>query len=295
MPTINGKACVANGRNLIIQSDLKGGYLSKYTGELYGTGTADFRSDNYIATNGATVFTFSSPDYIFKGSSSDTLAMYDIDKNYLGYQLITSATQVLTKSNVAYIRFSINFMNEGGTAGRLSDWLANHRYKLEVGATATPLTPAPVDKVFSNGKQVYGRNYFLDSKTRTITPPGTASYDWRIIISNDFWSNPDRLKSNNIKISFTLSAQKALTADFNSGLYFSAPPWYSTPLSYPAGTTAPIKYELIFYITDPAFKTDNCFIRFQAKDTSDFPFVLENAKLEIGTFTPWSPAPEDVI
>ncbi|WP_436645164.1 hypothetical protein, partial [Latilactobacillus sakei] len=41
--------------------------------------------------------------------------------------------------------------------------------------------------------------------------------------------------------------------------------------------------------------TDNCFIRFQAKDTSDFPFVLENANLGIGTtFTDWSPAPEDV-
>lgn len=295
MPTINGKACVANGRNLIVQSDLKSGYLNRDDGSVVIGGGSDFHSDNYIATNGATVFTFSSPDYAFKGSGNHTLAMYDSDKKYLGYQSPTSPTQTLSKSNVAYIRFSINFTNEGGTAGQLSDWLSAHRYKLEKGSLATPLTPAPVDKVFSNGKQVYGRNYFLDSKTRTITPPGTANYDWRIIISNDLWSNPDRLKSNNIKISFTLSAQKALTADFNSSLYFSAPPWYSTPLRYPAGTTAPIKYKLIFYITDPAFKTDNCFIRFQAKDTSDFPFVLENAKLEIGTFTPWTPAPEEVM
>ncbi|MCL5458096.1 hypothetical protein M3M33_05335 [Loigolactobacillus coryniformis] len=140
-----------------------------------------------------------------------------------------------------------------------------------------------------------GRNYFLDSKTRTITPPGTANYDWRIYISDGFWSNSDRLKSNNIKISFTLSAQKALTAAFNSRLHFGASPWPAKAISYPAGTTAPQKYELVFNITDSAFKADSCFIRFQAKDTSDFPFVLENANLGIGTtFTDWTPAPEDM-
>lgn len=148
----------------------------------------------------------------------------------------------------------------------------------------------------SNGSQVYGRNYFLDSKTRIITPPGTANFDWRIYITDYFWENPDRLKSNNVKISFTLSAQKALTTDFNSGLYFSATPWPAKYFSYPAGTTVPKKYELVFNITDSAFKANTCFLRFQAKDTSDFPFVLENAKLEIGTtFTDWSPAPEDVM
>ena len=37
--------------------------------------------------------------------------------------------------------------------------------KLEIGKVATPLTPAPVDKVFSDSKQVYGRNLWqqLDS------------------------------------------------------------------------------------------------------------------------------------
>ena len=158
MPTINGRACVVNGtpvdkvfsngrqvygRNLIIQSELKGGYLDN--GVITPNGSANFYSDNYIPTNGATVFTLSSPDYVFKGSTNDVLAMYDSNKNYLGFQRITSETQTLSKSNVAYIRFSINFMNEGGTQGYLSDWLANHRYKLEKGSVATPWTPAPAD------------------------------------------------------------------------------------------------------------------------------------------------------
>jgi len=162
MSTINGRACVANGRNLIVQSDLKNGYLNKNDGSMVVSNT-DFYSDNYIDTNGGTVFTFSSPDYVFKGSIYDKLIMYDSNKKFMGYQFIDSPTQTLSKPNVAYIRFSINFVNEGGTSGKLSDWLNSHRYKLETGTTATPLTPAPVDKVFSNGQQVYGRNLITDS------------------------------------------------------------------------------------------------------------------------------------
>lgn len=178
MPTINGKACVVNGRNLIIQSDLKAGYLSRDNGSVMGANGV-FTSDDYIATNGATVFTFSSPDYAFKGSGNHTLAMYDSDKNYLGWQRITSPTQTLSNPNAAYIRFSITFINEGGTSGKLSDWLANHRYKLETGTTATPLTPAPVDKVFSNGKQVYGRNLFTGTsdKPSSITGGNWNAYN----------------------------------------------------------------------------------------------------------------------
>ena len=152
----------------------------------------------------------------------------------------------------------------------------------------------PQDLDVKSNVPYYGRNYFLDSKTHTITPPGTTNYDSQIFISDGFWSNSNRLKSNNIRVSFTFTAKKALTEVFKSNLFFSASPYPFKPFSYPAGTTAPQKYELVFNITDSAFKTDNCFIRFQEKDTSDFPFVLENAKLEIGTtFTDWSPAPED--
>lgn len=133
----------AVGTNLIVQSDLKAGYLNINDGSINPNSGYDFHSDNYIPTNGATVFTFSSPDYVFKGSVNHALAMYDSDKNYLGYQLITTATQTLSKSNVAYIRFSINFVNEGGTVGGLSDWLSSHRYKLEKGSVATDWCPNP--------------------------------------------------------------------------------------------------------------------------------------------------------
>ncbi|MDY8146959.1 hypothetical protein UZ717_17325, partial [Lactiplantibacillus plantarum] len=76
----------------------------------------------------------------------------------------------------------------------------------------------------------------MNSETNTITPPGTAGWDWRINISDDFWQNTDRLKQNNIIISFTFAAQKALLADFNSRFYLNTSPWPSQPFSYPAGT-----------------------------------------------------------
>lgn len=136
----------AVGTNLIVQSGLKTGYLNRSDGGITGD-ASNFYSDNYIATNGETVFTFSSPDYAFKGHTNHSLAMYDSNKNYLGYQLITSPTQTLSKPNVAYIRFSINFTAEGSTNSNLSDWLSSHRYKLEKGSVATDWCPNPEDKV----------------------------------------------------------------------------------------------------------------------------------------------------
>ena len=134
----------AVGTNLIIQSDLKYGCI--FPDGSLGSNTVYFHSYNYIPTNGATVFTFSSPDYAFKGNGNDDrIAMYDSDKNYLGYQPITSSIQTLSNPNAAYIRFSINSADEGNTTENSSDWLANHRYKLEKGSVATDYSVNPED------------------------------------------------------------------------------------------------------------------------------------------------------
>lgn len=134
---VAGNVIDIGGDNLIVKSELTYGYIVRDNGGI-GRGGADFHSDNYIATNGETVFTLSSPDYVLKGDGNHTLAMYDSDKHFLGWQTITSLTQTLSKPNAAYIRFSINFVSEGGTYDHLSDWLDNHRYKLEQGDIATP-------------------------------------------------------------------------------------------------------------------------------------------------------------
>lgn len=134
----------AVGTNLIVQSELKPGYITRDAGGVNDDGD-DLHSDNYIPTNGATVFTLSSPDYVFKGNINDTLSMYDSDKEFIGYQIINSPTQTLSKPNAAYIRISINFVSDGGTSGNLSDWLNTHRYKLEKGSVATDWCPNPTE------------------------------------------------------------------------------------------------------------------------------------------------------
>lgn len=142
-----------SGTNLIVQSELKQGYLIRDNGGINPNSGEDFHSDDYIPTNGETVFTFSSPDYSFKGSINNTLAMYDSNKNYLGYQPLNAPTQTLSKPNVAYIRFSINSADEGDTTGDFSNWLANHRYKLELGSVATPWSPNPSDSIYASWLQ----------------------------------------------------------------------------------------------------------------------------------------------
>lgn len=159
---VNSVLSNGGGVNLVAQSDLKGGYIRKEDGGVTGVATDDFHVDRYIPTNGSTVFTFSSPDYTFKGSANCCLAMYDSDKKYLGSQNITTATQTLSNPNTAYIRFSINFVQEGGTMNGLSDWLSSHRYKLEKGAIAHDWQPAPED--FDNY-----------ASGRTITLPHNSS------------------------------------------------------------------------------------------------------------------------
>ena len=152
---VAGNVIDVGGENLIIQSDFKNGWIDPDTGGV-NLASIDFNSDDYIATNGETVFTFSSPDYIFKGNgSTDRLAMYDSNKKYLGYQPLNSATQTLSISNVAYIRFGINSVCEGNTTWNSSDWLDHHRYKLEQGDIATPYAS------------------FVDGDTFTAQPDGT--------------------------------------------------------------------------------------------------------------------------
>lgn len=171
----NGFYVGGGGTNLIVQSQLKSGWLDT-SGNLNNSNT-DFNSD-YIATNGATVFTFSSPDYVFKGIGGvDRIIMYDSNKNCIGWQPLDSATQTLSKSNVAYIRFSINFTDEGGTAGGLSDWLADHRYKLEVGSVATPWCPAP-----SEMNPTYMGTYADYNQSASYDP---SSYQWSLIKGAD--------------------------------------------------------------------------------------------------------------
>ncbi|MDY8146958.1 collagen-like protein, partial [Lactiplantibacillus plantarum] len=57
------------------------------------------------------------------------------------------------------------------------------------------------------------------------------------------------------------------------------------------------KYELVFNITDQTLNdVSDCFIRFQAKDTPDFPFTITHASLQIGSVAyDWCPNPAEIL
>ncbi|UTD42263.1 cell envelope integrity protein TolA [Lactiplantibacillus plantarum] len=134
----------AVGTNLIVQSTLAPGYLDRDKGSVNGYGNSDFHI-GYIPVSGITTVTISSPDYTFTYNANHTLAMYDADKKFLGWELLYPTT-TFSQENVAFIMISINFVTQGGTSGSMSDWLAKHRYKLEKGSVATDYSVNPEDQ-----------------------------------------------------------------------------------------------------------------------------------------------------
>lgn len=164
------------------------------------------------------------------------------------------------------------------------------------------VTPDEVSWYLSDTDQANGwskisgrRNYVPNSKYYTIVPDNKDNWDWNgIKINNDFFDNPDRLISGNIKFSFTIRAKTALPEDFKGNLYFRSSPWYAQAFVYPKGTTEKRRINLTYTISDPNYTAIETFIRFMNNHGPEFSFVIEDVQLEIGkTFTDWSPAPED--
>lgn len=140
-----------------------------------------------------------------------------------------------------------------------------------------------------------GRNYLLNSKLHEITPPGIDNWDYPIKISDAFWRNPNRNTVDNIKISFIIYTTKPRPNDLSSKVYFRKTPWYGREFTYPKGTTDKKRVELSYSITDTSYSVKEIFFRFMKIDTAEYPIIIENLKLEVGSkTTDWSPAPEDV-
>lgn len=143
------------------------------------------------------------------------------------------------------------------------------------------------------------RNYFKNGRTQKINTGNRETYDMRTFIVDDFWKNPDRLKSNYVRISFEISLSPALTKDTQASVHFSATPWYSNKITLKAGVTTSQKFEFIINLSGASenYKTDNIFIRFGTNYgfPANLTVTLENAMLSIGTnFLGYVKAIEDV-
>lgn len=200
MSTINGKACVANGRNLLLDTGFNN--LPQYWTSRAGTVNGTFNGHNVIYYDATTItgnftnvlqqpiydpalttnrvspsqwYTLSfyakgvgqMTSYVYS-SFVDTGAGSYIDGVALGYANFDGSNHWdLTDTWVRHtytFKSRASFLDMGRQNVLWRLYPGNEAYicmpKLETGTLATSLTPVPVDKVFSNGRQVYWRNYF---------------------------------------------------------------------------------------------------------------------------------------
>lgn len=189
-----------------------------------------------------------------------------------------------------------------------------------INGRACVVNGTPVDKVFSNGKQVYGRNLVAGT-----SGPFAMGYG----IPNTVW-NADKKRSE-ISLPTTVTQWEVLPK--NPSFYFSVTPGMSYTQSIYVSTDAPLTekatqvtwytagdghntsgktdmltisenvYRITSTYTWPVNSTDNNLRLFDIFNlTVVFNFTkgtflyFYQPKLEIGTIaTPWTPAPKDVL
>lgn len=143
------------------------------------------------------------------------------------------------------------------------------------------------------------RNYFRNSRSRSFTTNGQATYDYRLFIAPDFWKNKDRLKRDYVRLSFDVTFPVALARDTPAMVHFSAHPWYAyRNLVFKGGTTERQHFEFTIDLSGAAetYQTNNVFIRFGTNYgfPSGLQVVIENAMLSVGNYYPaYQPAYED--
>lgn len=197
----------AVGTNLIVQSTLAQGYINRDKGSVIPWSSSDFHTD-YIPVSGITTITISSPDYTFTYKGDNSLGMYDADKKFLGWQNLYPTT-TFSQEKVAFIIVSINFVDQGGISGHLSDWLAKHRYKLEKGSMATDWTPAPEDKA-DDSKVVHNSGNEEVAGTKTFdTAPIDKTTGHPYITKDGVPAVPDTLADTTKDANFMGKLQKS--------------------------------------------------------------------------------------
>lgn len=164
-----------------------------------------------------------------------------------------------------------------------------------INGKACVVNGTPVDKVFSNGRQVYGRNLLTGTGNNlTITGTNTANqWNYNYSLVNGY--NISSLASA-FGTQFTVSFDWLVSGSSPSGTFkiqWNNDPWQVTPaITVSSSNTSGYISKTISVSTDSrnvatllGFRLDN-FVG---------TLTISNLKLEEGTTaTPWTPAPEDV-
>ena len=158
-----------------------------------------------------------------------------------------------------------------------------------------------VDKVFSDGRQVYGRNLVSGTGNHTVTGTGPSyAFDY---LSNettdDLLTLFKGLEGQTVTVSVDYEYSGFIAGSFNNRLGWeihligdTAPhvgPWY-----YPANDSGSGRIFSTFVVPKniTSIGGDLGYIQFSGSGTG----TLSHLKLEKGSVaTPWTPAPEDVM
>jgi len=311
MSTINGKVCVANGRNLLLNSDQQ---FTNSVGQEFVTTTFNLNDifDKYGTDQVYTIsYDLSSNDPSKVSSIRAYTNPGSTPQNKYWFPDVTHQGVTTTPK-----RFSMTFkpklVDETITKTTLVFYgeydsgnipIVN-RIKVEFGNVATPYSQVPVDKVFSDGKQVYGRNYFLNSdfsqaktnwndnngvwfvsgekyngqKVMTATP----TVAWVIGAQNSFSQTRSTITNQQVTVSLWAKASK-------SGAKFHSEPYGGNGAFNVSLTTTWKRYSYVTQITTVGA------IHFMAVDVGTH-YWISMPQVEIGNkVTDWSLAPEDVM
>ena len=149
----------------------------------------------------------------------------------------------------------------------------------------------PVDKVFSNGRQVYGRNFLTGTSSDLKTAPDSTNSTWGGALHN-FSSNDLSILSGN-QVTLRAFIHNPTTHTVNL-LIWTDGGNFGVGTDVPAGTDG---YSTITdYNATSSVTVGDINIRAYKDDAKISGVQYKELKLEKGgSATPYSPAPEDVI
>lgn len=320
MPIINGKACVANGRNLLTGTSDFSSNWSAWPGKLSISKTTEYNGHPSLEFASSSDINYALQYNVGAKKSSKYTSSFWAKADNVGdkahtelYGSIGATNFVLTTNWVHYsavltsgpdvIEDTIYYIGvPGGNKGNV--YIAFP--KLEKGSVATPLTPAPVDKVFSDGRQVYGRNLLSNSNFSSGLDNWTVNLggnsDCKTVVTTD--SDGDAC----VHITGT---------GYGCGIYTQSVPFNQNQIttgsvlvkgtgtllwvglesraSSEFGTISTESYSKVGSTMQAASRTNPFCIYFRpASGVVDV--YIKFAKLEKGSLaTPWTPAPEDVM
>ena len=160
-----------------------------------------------------------------------------------------------------------------------------------INGRACVVNGVPVDKVFSDGRQVYGRNMLT----------GTSNQETSGTIPANNWNIPSQRRFISVTAGQKFSYQIFITNDNTIDLSVTANAYSGNTLNaqyvgnvIKAGTSG--YSSVTFTIPSGAGKLNVSGASVLVRPSSDTTVHWQEEKLELGTIvTPWAPAPEDVM